>query len=83
MPSGFTQHLLVETLYAFRLEKYFSAMLLVAYILVGIALWRLWVFTIAPRMRKGEPSELSYWIPGQLRPPKCLRITGTNTDSNV
>lgn len=83
MPSGIIQHLLVEPLYAFKLEKYLSAMLLVAYILVGIALWRLWVFTIAPRMRKGEPSELPYWIPGQLRSPKCLRITGTNADSEV
>ena len=27
-------------------------------------LWRLWAFTIQPRLRPEEPKELPYWIPG-------------------
>jgi hypothetical protein len=34
--------------------------------------WRLWRFTIRPRLHPDEPKELPYWIPCTLKP--CYRI---------
>lgn len=31
---------------------------------VGLLLWRLWRFTVAPVLWPHDPKELPYWVPG-------------------
>lgn len=37
-----------------------------AVVLLPLLLWRLWKFTIRPRLHPDEPKELPYWIPCTL-----------------
>lgn len=65
MFSESIQHVLAELIVRFKnlSAEQSSAVAVFASCVVLLLTWRIWTFTIIPRLHPYEPKELPYWVP--------------------